>query len=198
MIRHVDVCLIVKDLFKKIGSGGDSIPIKVDSVVLPAVAGFVTTPNGLPYKISLDCKNWPANQLSGMLFRYPDRAEVIYSSTLNTCWARFVVCKELVHLLIDTEPKHFTKNPVALVQEIINKLPSVACVEELNSESLAIVGAVEMLLPWHLRKKMEDMMASGASDYAIALEFRAPEKIVNLVLRSEYGKTSAKSNSAHP
>src|SRR6266850_925336 len=119
-----------------------------------------------------------------MMFRYDDRAEISYSVSFNRCWRRFIICKELTHLAIDTEERHFTKNPISLVQELINKVPA-ACDDDVHSEYLAYIGAAEMLLPWSLRNKMQEMMDQKKSDLEIANEFRAPEKVVNLVLRSE-------------
>lgn len=195
-IRHVDVCLIVKQLFSVIGEKNITWPVQVEKLLISAVASQVLTPDGNPYKIVVECKNWQAHQLSGWLFRYPHHAEVFYSASLNTCWSRWVVCKELAHLLIDTEEKHFTKSPELLVQELINKLPAIQFDHEMNSEHLAGVAAIEMLLPWKYRPEMQKMMADGKSDYEIARAFRAPEKFVNLLLRSPYGAVSAKSNSA--
>jgi Zn-dependent peptidase ImmA (M78 family) len=133
-----------------------------------------------------------------MLFRYSDHADIFYSASLNVCWSRFVVCKELAHLLLDTETKHFTKNPVALVQGLVTQVPILKPENDLVSESIALYCAIEILLPWHLRASMNEMMKAGKSDYEIAVHFRAPENIVNLMLKSPYAKISASANSTEP
>lgn len=191
-IRPVDVCLVVKDLFKTIGE--ISSPIKVEEILIPAIAAKLVASTGKPYQIELKCQNWQANQISGWLERYPDHAVIYFSASLNSCWSRFVVCKELAHLLIDSEVKHFTKDPMLLVQELISKLPSTKFDHDMNSEHLAMMAAIEMLLPWGLRGEMDQMAAAKKSDYEIALKFRAPEAFVNLLLRSPYGDISKKSN----
>jgi Zn-dependent peptidase ImmA (M78 family) len=186
--------LVVKDLFASIGPV--SFPIKVDEVLVPAVAAKMVGTTGKPYKIALKCHNWQATQLSAWLERFPDHADIYFSATENCCWSRFVVCKELAHLLIDTEAKHYTKNPVALVQELINKLPTTKFDHDINSEHVALFAAIEMLLPWQFRAEMEAMFAAGRSDYEIAVQFRAPESIVNLLLKSPYSEISKKANAA--
>jgi len=130
-----------------------------------------------------------------MLLRYDTHAKIIYSQSMNTCWRRFVVCKELAHLLIDTDAEHFTQNPVSLVQELINDVPVMRTDHDINSERLAMIAAIEMLLPWCLRGRLTEMAEEGLSDLQIAQEFRVPEKIVNLMLRSDYGSFSKESNS---
>jgi hypothetical protein len=131
-----------------------------------------------------------------MFFRYKDHADILYSATLNLCWSRLVVCKELAHLLLDTEDRHFTKDPVALVQGLVTQVLNLKPENDLISENVAMYCAIELLLPWHLRPSMNQMMTEGQSDYDIAVAFRAPESIVNLVLRSSYAKISHSANSA--
>jgi len=57
-----------------------------------------------------------------------------------------------------------------------------------------MVAAIEMLLPWCLRGQLEAMDREGMTDLQIAHNFRVPEKIVNLMLRSQYKELSAQSN----
>lgn len=196
-LTHSNVCLIITNLFSVIGEQKITKPVQVREVLIPAVASQVVTPDGRPYKIEIICKNWQANQLGGWVCRYDDHAEIYYAASLNVCWSRWVICKELAHLLIDTEDAHFTKNPSTLVQELVSKLPAAKFEDEMNSEYLAIIAAIEMLLPWKYRQEMKQMMADGKTDYEIAHAFRAPEAFVNLLLRSPYGQISEQSNLIH-
>jgi len=192
-IRPIDVCLIVRDLFGCIQECGitPNPPVELPKCLVPAVAQRVT---GEKYRIELSPRSWDSRHLFGMLLRYDTHAKIIYSQSMNTCWRRFVVCKELAHLLIDTDAEHFTNNPVSLVQELINDVPVMRTDHDINSERLAMIAAVEMLLPWCLRGQLTGMAEEGLSDLQIAQEFRVPEKIVNLMLRSDYGNFSKESN----
>lgn len=195
-IRLVDVCLVVKDLFRAVKEE-HVFPVPIASIT-SVIDNQISLSSGKRFRVEVICKGWEANQLSGALFRYTDHADIIFSNSLNTCWSRFVVCKELAHLLLDTESKHFTKNPVGLVQELISQFPGLTFDDDIHSEHVAMAAAIEMLLPWEFRPVMEGMMKQKLSDRQIAVAFRAPEKIVNLILRSPYGETSKKANSAHP
>jgi hypothetical protein len=69
------------------------------------------------------------------------------------------------------------------------------CDVNIGSERFATMAAIEMLLPWCLRGRMRAMANEGLTDLKIAQEFRAPEKFVNLILRSNYGQISDETNS---
>lgn len=83
---------------------------------------------------------------------------------------------------------------ISLVQQLITNAPVIEAESPIESEWMGIVAAVELLLPWKLRPEIQKMSESGKSDFEIAEFARVPEKFVNLVLRSPYGKTSAKIN----
>lgn len=193
MMTHGEVCKVVKNLFTVIGEDKLGRPVDVKDVLVSAVASQVAThPDGKPYEIQIICKNWIANQLSGWVDRYPDHAEIYYSTSLNCCWGRWVICKELAHLLIDTKEQHYTQDPTNLVRELISGLN--VDNEQINSEHLAMIAAIEMMFPIKHRAEMEQMMSNGKTDYEIAHSFRAPEVFVNLLLRSPFGEMSKVAN----
>jgi hypothetical protein len=84
------------------------------------------------------------------------------------------------------------------VQSLVTQVLSLDPHEDLASETVAMLCAIEILLPWHLRDKMKAMMKEGKSDYDVAVAFRTPESIVNLMLRSRYAQVSAEANSGTP
>ena len=194
MVNHAEVCRLVSNLFTVIGEDKLTKPVAIKELLVPAVASQVITENGRPYKIELYCKNWQANQLSGWVDRYADHAEIYYSTSLNCCWARWVICKELAHLLIDTKDEHFTKDPKNLVQELVSGLAIPHENHQVNSEYLAMIAAIEMMFPWKYREDMKLLMLGGKTDYEITFSFKAPESFVNLLLRSPFGSASAAAN----
>jgi hypothetical protein len=101
----------------------------------------------------------------------------------------------LAHLLIDTDAKHYTQDPVSLVQELVNDVPMMRADHDVHSERWAMVAAIEMLLPWGLRGDLAEMDKEGFSDLQIAEKYKVPEKIVNLMLRSKYREFSLEANS---
>jgi len=61
------------------------------------------------HKIRIKKVDWNPVQIKGRIDRYVSAsdkfAEIIVSEKLNNCWTRFVACKEMCHLIIDTEDK---------------------------------------------------------------------------------------------
>jgi Zn-dependent peptidase ImmA (M78 family) len=184
---------VVKELHSAVGNCPPPIPT---AKLISFIEARLKKSERDSFKINLICKNWQTNRTSGLLLRYKNHADVLYSATLNVCNSRFVVAKELSHLLLDTENKHFTKDPIALVQGLVTQVLNLKPEHDLVSENVALYCAIEILLPWHLRPLMNQMMNEGKSDFDIAVHFRAPENIVNLMLRSPYAKISAEANSA--
>lgn len=185
-ISVTDILLICRDLYS---GAPDPIvyPLPVRAFISPNISSHIPAENGA-YKINIEAKSWRTKQLNGALFRYKDHADIIYSLDLNVCWRRFVACKELIHLLMDSKDKHFCTDPLALVQGLITGVPVQDHQGAYDSERLAICGAMELLLPWRLRDEMDKQMAAGRSDYDMALAFRVPEKVVNLRLKSAFGR----------
>ncbi|MEE8574301.1 MAG: hypothetical protein V3T30_02720 [Thermodesulfobacteriota bacterium] len=127
--------------------------------------------------------SWRAISVYGYLRRYKDRAEVIYSAELNDCWARFVVCKELIHVLIDIEDD-YTTDPSELVRQLttMERNPT----NDVHSEYNAIYGAIELLLPVPYRTRAREMSTIGKSDYDVAYHFKIPEKIISFILSDAF------------
>jgi Zn-dependent peptidase ImmA (M78 family) len=169
-----------------------SYPIQVKSGLIPQIAKEAG--QGSAFEIRLKPKSWAANALFGYLRRYPEYAEIGYSLSLNTCWKRFVVCKELSHLLLDRSDS-YTNDPVSLVQGLINSLPVINPSDDLLSEHVSITASVELLLPWCLRAELERMAKEGQSHLQIAQACRVPQKLITLMLSSNYGEVSKQANS---
>jgi Zn-dependent peptidase ImmA (M78 family) len=165
-----------------------TVPVELLKVIAPRLEQRICGKG--QFKIFPLSKTWGNCHLKGLLKRYKDRAEVLYSASMNTCWKRFVICKEMSHLLIDTESKHFTYNPMELVQQLITGAPSLTLDDRLASEHLAVISAIEILLPFQLRGRLKEMLSSGNNDRHIAQEFRVPENVVTYLVRSKYWEVS--------
>lgn len=191
--RACDVFLIARSVAEELEkSGGLAFPIPVAKAGVVSVVEKQSLPAGIE-RIDLLCHDWRSKQFYSALFRYKDRAEIHYSAHENLCWRRFAVVKEAIHLLIDTEARHFTTNATDLIERLI-----VGGVFEPNtpidSERMGIFAAMEILLPWKLRPTVEAMRDAGESDFQIALQCRVPEKYVTAMLHGVYGKSSKRLN----
>ena len=105
--------------------------------------------------------------------------EIYVLQNLNTCWDAFVRCKELFHMLLDSEEfrrldiyEHLKE--VSLKMTVASSEPSkpVVC------EVLAEISAMEFLFPFEARKR-EKEQGNGSINYqAIAEYYRIPRKYV--------------------
>lgn len=189
--RVIDIFAIARDVVEKLSAKGTlTTPVPVAGII--SIVEEMSAPTGLR-KIELLCHDWKSRQFVSALFRFKDRAEIHYSAHSNLCWRRMAVCKEAIHLLMDTEQKHFTTNVPSLVEQLI--LGTIYSPDSLlDSEWMGEVAAIEVLLPWKLREVLKDMHKAGESDFQIAVQFRVPIKYVTAMLRGDYGKLSEKFN----
>lgn len=188
--RLIDAFVIAREISSKITQSAYPVPL-IDGV-LPAISGMLTSES--PYSIKIERSDEDSHEIMAMLHRYQSSANVIYGKNLNVCWSRFVICKELVHLALDSEPSHYTKDVLGLIHGLINNVDLLSLDDELGSEKVAFITAVEVLLPWKLRGELYKMDADGLPDKDIACKWRVPEKIVSFLLRSSFRAFSEKAN----
>jgi Zn-dependent peptidase ImmA (M78 family) len=162
-----------------------TFPVSLPDLVIPLVAKRAN-PEVESFGINVEGRDWPNGYLRGALFRYETFADIIYAESQNQCWRRLSVAKELAHLLIDSDTKHFTKDPVALVQELITDVPLAKLDTPFGSEKLAALIAVELLLPWKLRLQIYEMRDQGMKHLEIAGVAKVPEQLITLALNDSY------------
>lgn len=177
----------VIELHKASCSGNISHPIPVLSprdmssdAAVPA-SGIVKTVSdmvGLPINISR-ISGAMGDALNGYMLRYEDRVEIAYSSKLNLCWSRFVMCKELAHVFLGNEGNYTSTSERAeqLLVELFNDTPMLRKPDYLV-ETSAMYAATELLLPKEFMKDVRDMKEQGLTNLEIAMSYRVPAKLV--------------------
>lgn len=158
-----------------------------DAFNLPVNLSIVTdiVRNRLEIDIEHRKANWDDNNIKGCLLRYTDKAIIYTSDNLNTCWERFVYCKELCHLVLDDE-SWFTKDPSQLVEDLISDRifsdddgPS----PDVLSENMTIIGAIEILFPFSIRGQFRDMQEQKEKTaYEMATILRIPQTYLEVAL----------------
>lgn len=156
-----------------------ALPIQIDPL-----AQIVKDDTGLGIecrKLNLD----QPGQIRGRLLRYKDIAYIEYNSELNTCWTRFVVCKELCHLILDSE-EEYTKSLPSLVEQLIGQSTGEPK-EDLASERMAEIAALELLFPHDFRRSFIEHFENGRlSLLKIATILRIPQKYAEVCLHRRY------------
>jgi hypothetical protein len=187
------VCTVCQNVYKSLKQKHEiGFPIRVKDWLIPEISRLAVV-DGAKFSVERHPRFWDTYRLNGYLERYPDRAIIAYSLALNTCWRRFVVTKELSHLMLDDDTS-FTKDPVELVQGLVNAMANLEAGRDLQSEHLSVAAAAELLLPWCLRPQLEKMEADGQTHLQIATVCRVPLKLVTLMLSAPYKVQSGTTN----
>ena len=127
-------------------------------------------------------------QIKSKLFRFRDHAKIYYlkKGRITYCDQRFVVAKEMAHLLIDT-PDSFTKSPSKLVRALVNEHDfSQGDGDSSVSELVAEVCAMELLFPWQERESFLQKLHDGEmTAWDIADYFKVTEKKITWILGAD-------------
>lgn len=126
-----------------------------------------------------------------------DYARIQYSSDLNFCWERFIICKEMYHCILDQAPDSRVSNIEDLFKlaeylvddTISNHVPFRPHDTEQDAEILAL----ETLFPVELRQHHQAAYAAGAiTDHQLALRYRIPEMYARLAMYPNYNASISK------
>lgn len=142
---------------------------------------------GVPVEYSI--LPWPANYLKGCVFRYGrpgrlERAEIYCPAALSVEWTRFVICKELAHLLLDGL-ESFTEDPLTMASALIAS-PVFARVGQGAPEYVFAVAATEMLVPWQRRYVLGKFTWGRRAQQRVADHFGVPGEVAELRLKRGY------------
>lgn len=190
-----DVLLKARAVIKIISAGESPallFPVKPQGQVMPAISKMMTRSPKNPYTIQFLQQDVPVSTLRGKLVRYqePDYAKIFFSLHQNHCWRRFVMCKEMAHIILDTNPEQRTTNVESHIQGLISEMPNISHNKALDSEYDAMILALEILMPWPLRKSLYSMKDEGATDMDIAKLCLVPEKFVSPFMSRRYREFS--------
>lgn len=110
---------------------------------------------------------------------------IVHLKAQNLCWNRLVICKELFHVLLDSEESrnieisnHLTEFMTSFPD--VSSVPSMAVISEWQAE----FAAMEFLFPYADRKIILSKNNFASSD--IATRYRIPKLMVERYLSKEY------------
>jgi hypothetical protein len=112
--------------------------------------------------------------------------DVCYVQNLNHCWTRFVICKEIFHLVLDAE-EYRNMDLEAHIEEVTVKFPDASSVASppVRAEMLAEMAAMEFLFPYAARLK--ELSGSNTNNKrAIAERYRVPAVLVERYMSPQY------------
>jgi hypothetical protein len=126
-----------------------------------------------------------------------DYARIQYSRSLNLCWQRFVICKEMYHCMIDKEQAHRVtgvEQLMKLAEYLVSETtPTMERYEAYDTEFYAEILALETLFPLELRQYHRAAYEAGEiSDYQLALRYRIPEDYARSAMYPDYFRQISK------
>lgn len=111
---------------------------------------------------------------------YADKASIFVVGCNTFCWRRFLIAKEICHLLCQS-PENSTSS-AEHVEQVLNGLingnfgtsPDPAVL----MEDAAYAGAIELLLPREFEQHAQERIRQGSGLLDIATAFFVPERVV--------------------
>lgn len=129
--------------------------------------------------------------IAAMIARDATNAKIFVSDGHNFCWSRFLVAKELCHLIQGAfDDKTMSSEP----QEIIDLLSDLLSPESgalrqaklFTLENAAYFGAIELLLPMEFQEEIMKLISNGCDLLRIAHMYKVPELIVEFRCRNPH------------
>lgn len=124
-----------------------------------------------------------ARHIKGMCVIRADRCDVVILNGLNTCWHRFVLCKELFHAFLDCDEyrnmdlEQHLENIFSLFQ-----VDPEDSDKSIHAEIIAELAAMEFLFPYRARVAC---MEAGRSLEEMAHQYRVPLQILSRCLAAK-------------
>ena len=163
------------------------VPIKVDHLI------EIVKNRGFVKELQVEALDYEHRHILGGVKMYglayesqSERALIYFNKSLIKELERFVVCKELCHIVLDqggskvTSVDQLQSLVEALAAKNINLKPSV-------SEQLAYACAIELLFPIELRSMHREAYKQGEiSAHQLMLRYGIPERFVEVAMYDDY------------
>lgn len=174
-MTYQDIVVILKD-FIKFKNITTSAPIPADESLMRNIGEYLSFSSGkfievLPIETS-------SRLILGKLRHFEYSVQVLVNQdALNICWTRYVIVKELAHLIMSKNSDGITEDIDKLIDGLFSA--SFGFSDDLDHELLAVLFAADYLLPYETtQEKLKDLSISSDD---IANEFKVPKRIVNLL-----------------
>jgi hypothetical protein len=194
-----EILLLARRISKVISGASQapfSFPVEIQRDIHPVIKTMISKKMGHPYDVLFKQIDGKVDKVRGKLTRFDSRnyARILFFSEQTKCWRRFVMCKEMAHLITDDQDD-CTTDIDAQIQGLITALPPISGIDlSIHSEYNALVLATEIMIPWELRKQIFDLKASGSTHYDLAKVCMVPEKIIDMVFSPRYSQNSTRLN----
>jgi hypothetical protein len=187
--RFIEVFLSGLDVSRKLGEKCPKFPRDVNILI-----GMVEESLSLSsqYRIYFHPRLYRANTFIGTIEAFDSEAHIYYDRDRNKCWRRFIVVKELCHLLYANQGEHHLASTPDQVEQLLNKIMAGLTNLDItkdyvaSTEQCALLMAVEALLPHSERSNVAKVLAGGGTELDVAANYLIPEVMVKFYLGPAY------------
>lgn len=192
--RISEILLCGVQISRKLQDRCPGFPIQVETLI-DMTADALTDVGGNRFQINFFPRNYRASAIIGTIEVYANHADIFYDRDQNFCWRRFIVTKELCHLLFAPESNdHLTSTPEE-VEMLLDKI--LAGIDGIDFEKdhaascdqSTILMALEILLPHSERTTIMEMISKGSNPLDIAQHYKVPQNLVRVYLSPKYQKS---------
>jgi len=174
----------LNERLKEYSLPGDSIPVSLDNLSRAFKECYGIT-------VATERVRTKTFGLQGMVEIYEDHAIIRIAAGLSAHVEKYVVIKELAHVLTTNE-ENATTDPVQNIEYMVSGLLFPENGEEPNqsylAEEIAKIVAIEILFPEVLRRKARDDIENGRDTiFKLAEWLEMPENLVEIALSERYG-----------
>lgn len=157
----------------------DALPRSVDTL-----RDLLQTHEGKEVNVLKSHLDAQKESVKGHYVAYDDHYDVVILSGLNYCWERFVLCKELFHVVIDSD-EYRNVHIGELVEEYTVSWPAdINPGPNVTNEMVAEICAMEFLFPY--ADRVGYISGSGYDSGAIAERYRVPKVFIERYLSAAY------------
>jgi len=181
----------IRELYEDYSLDGKSDEIHLEDLI-DVISQYVEM------KIEIEEVDWGARRFLGTIRRYDDYAKIYVGGhgekgepgKLTRCEQRFIVTKEMGHLVVDS-PDNFTTHAASLIKELCDPvLANLDGHQQLQSEYGTKIFATEALFPYSRRKHHIEKIKKGElTTLEVAKHFMVPEQEVFRVMHPDYEKS---------
>lgn len=181
------------DVSQKLKAKCDRFPRDIE-IFIDLVLEVLSKTSSEPFQFSFHPRNYQAEIVLGNIEAYENKADIIYDLDQTVCWRRFIVVKEICHLLFAPHgEKHFASTPEQVEALIDNLLAGLSSIDIENNhiastETCTIFMAVEILLPHSEREVVKRYINEGLTHLDVARIYRVPVVMLKIYLNEHYGK----------
>lgn len=123
---------------------------------------------------------------------YKDHAVVELAASMNRCWKRFCIVKEIAHILFPDGTTIHVGDALPRVKLARDSRFNIADSQKpIDAETCGIYSAIELLLPWSIRGEISDQRMLGKTNYQIAERYLVPMAVIDQFFDLKYAEISA-------